>query len=307
MSPDIRAGFNQAPALGKMMGLNEAQIAHAIGICVSHTMPMGILDADKDENSMSKNIRFGWAAHDALLACMLAKNGFTGPIRIVESDRGIRNAIAKGGMDLERLIDFSGWRILNVWFKALAFNGSSHPHLFATLAIVREHNLGPEDIAAVHIKVARRESLHTTAPPKKYPRNAESADHSLFFGNAMIIKDKKIGADSVRPTNFSDPVVLDLIEKITMEHDPSLGRYQAVSEITTKDGRRLHQRIDDVPGHGQPLTDKELENKFREMAAKYMSAAQISKIFNACWNVDQLDNLGELTNLLVFPDAGGNA
>src|SRR3990170_5675728 len=30
---DIRAGLNQPPALGKLMGLNEEQIANAIGIC----------------------------------------------------------------------------------------------------------------------------------------------------------------------------------------------------------------------------------------------------------------------------------
>jgi len=307
LSPDMRAGMNQPPALGRMMGLNEEQIANAIGICTSHTLPMGILDADRDENSMSKNIRFGWAAHDAILACMLAKNGFTGPLRIIESERGIRNTIARGEMDLERLTDFSGWRILNGWFKAIAFNGSSHPHLYATMAIVKEQNLKPEDIAAVHIKAAQRESRHTTSPPKKYPKNAESADHSAFFGNAMVIKERTLNADSIRPENFTDPVVLDLIEKITVEHDPGLSRYQATSEIITKDGRRFHKRIDDVPGHREPLTDQELENKFSEMASKYMSEAQIKQLFDTCWNVEKLDDLGKLTELMIFPRSGAAA
>ena len=70
------------------MGLSEEQIANAIGICMSHTLPMAILDSDREENFMAKNIRFGWAAHDAILACMLAKRGFTGPVRVIESDTG---------------------------------------------------------------------------------------------------------------------------------------------------------------------------------------------------------------------------
>ena len=212
---DIRAGLNQPPALGKLMGLNEEQIANAIGICLSHALPLGILDSNRDENVMAKNIRFGWAAHDAILACMLAKKGFTGPVRIVESDAGIRKVLLQGEMDLERLMDFSGWRILDVKFKAMPANATTHGHVFATLAIVKEQDLKPEDIAAVHISAPIRESRHTTTPAKKYPRNAESADHSAFYANALAIKERAFGPDSIEPEKFTDPVVLDLIEKIT--------------------------------------------------------------------------------------------
>ena len=302
---DMRAGLNQPPALGKMMGLNEEQIANAIGICASHAIPLGILDADRDENSMSKNIRFGWAAHDALLACMLARNGFTGPIRIVESERGIRDSLLQGGMDLERMMDFSGWRILDTWFKTIAANGTSHPHILATLAIVKEQDLKPEDIAAVHIKSPPRESRHTTSAPKKYPRNAESADHSTFFGNAMVIKERALNSDSIKPENFTDPVVLDLIERITVETDPGMVNYQGASEILTKDGRRFQKRIDALHGRGDdPLTDKELEEKFGQMASKYMDQAQIRKLIETCWNVEKLADLGKLTRLMVFPRSG---
>ena len=76
------------------------------------------------------------------IACMLAKKGFTGPVRIIESDSGgIRQVIAQGDMDLERLMDFSGWRILDVRFKAMAANATTHGHVFATMAIVKEQNL----------------------------------------------------------------------------------------------------------------------------------------------------------------------
>ena len=302
LSPDMRAAFNQSPALGKMMGLNEEQIANAICIAGSHTMPMGILDADRDENSMSKNIRFGWAAHDALLACILARNGFTGPIRIFESERGIARTIGQGEMDFEVLTDFSGWRILNIWHKALPFNGSSHPHLFATLGVVKEHKVKPDDVAEVHLKVGLRESRHTTFSAKKYPRNAESADHSAFFGNAIIIRDGAMRVDAMEPKNFTDPVILDLIEKITVQHDPALGRYQATCEIVTKDGRRLKKSIDGVHGQGKsPMSDKELEEKFREMASKHMDEAQIRKIFDVCWNIEKQDNVSQLAKLMVFP------
>lgn len=301
---DIRAGLNQPPALGKLMGLSEDQIANAIGICLSHTLPLGILDSNRDENVMAKNLRFGWAAHDAILACMLAKKGFTGPLRIVESEVGVRNVIAGGEMDLERLTDFSGWRILDVRFKTMAANGTTHGHVHATLSIVKEQNLKPDDIAQVKIKCSARTFRHTTTPAKKYPRNAESADHSAFYANALVIKERAFRAASIKPEKFTDPVVLDLIEKITVEADPSFSGYQGASEILTKDGRRFQKRMDVVHGFGNdPLTDKELESKFSEMACSYMEAEQIKKIFDTCWSIEKLEDLGKLTKLMVFPNS----
>ena len=98
---------------------------------------------------------------------------------------------------------------------SLPANATTHGHVFATLAIVKEQDLKPEDIAAVHISAPIRESRHTTTPAKKYPRNAESADHSAFYANALAIKERAFGPDSIEPEKFTDPVVLDLIEKIT--------------------------------------------------------------------------------------------
>ncbi|MBI2859486.1 MAG: MmgE/PrpD family protein [Chloroflexi bacterium] len=300
---DIRGGLSMPPALGKLMGLSEQQIANAIGVCASHSLPLGILDSHREENAMAKNLRFGFVAHNAILCCMLAKMGFTGPVRIVEGDSGLGQTILKGEIDLERLTDFSGWRILNTRHKSMCADGTIQGHIFATIAIVKEHDLKPDDIAAVRIKTGLRAWRHTTTPAKKYPRNAESADHSAFYGTAIAIKERAFGPASIEPSKFTDPIVLDLIEKITVEPDLGLpaGGRAGVSEITTIDGRRLQKRVDIPHGYGDdPLTDLELEDKFRDMAVKYMGDDQIRKIFSAVWNLEKLGNLSELTGLMVF-------
>lgn len=300
---DIRGGLNMPPALGKLMGLNEEQIANAIGICASHSLPLGILDAHSEENTMSKNLRFGFVAYEAILSCMLAKKGFTGPVRVVEGDSGLLQVILEGDMDLECLGDFSGWRILQTRHKCLCANATSQGHIFATLAIVKEHDLKPEEIAAVRIKAGLREWRHTTTPAKKYPRNAETADHSAFYANAIAIKERAFGPESFEPEKFTDPIVLDLIERITVEPDLSMPEQdcQGISEITTKDGRRFQKRVDTPHGFDDdPLTDGELEDKFGQMAIKYMGEQQIQQIFDAVWNVESLGDISKLTALMVF-------
>lgn len=303
---DIRGGLTQPPALGKLMGLTEEQIANAIGICMSHSLPLGIIDANREENMMVKNIRFGWVAHDAILSCMLARNGFTGPVRVVESEVGIRKVLARDEMDLERLLDFSGWRMLNVRFKDMPLNATTSSHVAATIAIVKEQDLKPADIAAVRIRCSVRESKHTTTPAKKYPRNAESADHSAFYANALAIKERSFhGPEAFKPEKFTDPVVLDLIEKITVEADPSFGRYQGMSEIRTTDGQIFQKRVDQPHGLGNdPLSDQELEEKFKAMASRHMGRDQTARLIDACWNVDKLADMGDLAKLMVFPKAG---
>jgi len=299
---DIRGGLSMPPSLGKLMGMNEEQIANAIGLCASHTNPLGILDANLEENSMGKNLRFCLVAYQALLACILAKKGFTGPIRVVEGDSGLRQAVYRGEMDLERLTDFSGWRILRTRHKVLCTNGTNSGTVLATLAIVKENDLKPEDIKSVRIRATPRQAAHTVTTGKKYPRTAENADHSTFYGCAFAIKERSFGPESGRPEYFTDPVILDLIEKITVEPDKSLSGYNAISEITTKAGQRFEKRIDTPHGLGNdPLTDKELEEKFAEMALHYMDEKQIKKIFDTIWNAEKLDDIGKLTTLMIFP------
>lgn len=300
---DIRGGLILPPALGKLMGLTEEQIANAIGVCACHSLPLGILDTDREENVMSKNLRLGWVAYNAILSCMLAKKGFSGPLRIVEGENGLCEVILKGELDLQHLLDFSGWRILNTRHKSVCANITSHGHMLATLAIVKENNLKPQDIAAVRIRTGLREARHTTTLAKKYPRNAESADHSAFYGNAIVIKERRFGPESFEPEKFCDPVVLDLIDKITVEGDPNLPEYglAGISEITTKDRRRYEKRVDIPHGMGEdPLTDGELEDKFMEMAIKYMPEEQIQKIFDTVWHLESLEDISKLTRLMVF-------
>ncbi|MFC1987680.1 MmgE/PrpD family protein [Chloroflexota bacterium] len=297
---DMRTVLSSPPTLGKLMGLNEEQIANAIGISASHSLPLGILDDQREEYTMAKDTRFAFATQHAIKSCMLAQRGFTGPLRVVEGHSGWRDILCKGNMDIERLVDFSGWRILKTRHKTLVTNGINHASVLGTIAICKEQDLKPEDIASVRIKVGVGEVNARTVSAKKYPRNAESATHSIFYANAMAIKNRSLGAESIKPENFTDPVVLDLIERITVETDSSIGHFQGASEITTKDGRKFEKLVG-VP-HGfrdDPLTDKELDEKFSTLASPYIDEKQIRKIFDTVWNAEKLDDISKLTALMI--------
>ena len=299
---DSRAGLTMPPALGKIMGLNEDQIANAIGICASHSFALGVIM--REEPTMSKNIRFGWIAHDAILSCILAKNGFTGPVRVFEGGSGLTalSRVANTGLEmaLEREIDFSGWRMLYVRYKYFRGEGAFHGQMQAAIDIVKENDLKPEDIKLVRLKsglVAFSNFLF------KYPRVAEAADHSPYFTTAIAIKERKLDLDSYDPEKFADPVVLDLIDKIVIEQLPGIVGFSVAGaiEIVTNDDRHFEKRVDTPHGQGdEPLTDRELEDKFRQIASKYMDENHIQTIFDTVWKVERLDDISKLTALMVW-------
>lgn len=304
---DSRTGFSMPPALGKLMGLNEDQIANAIGIAGPHSPSLGILDADQEELAMSKNLRFSIGAYQSILACFLSKRGFSGYLRVIEGDKGFRQVLTNNRMDLKRLVDFSGWRIMNTTFKTLCMNYDTHSNILATLAIVKEHDLKPEDIALVRIKTNARDVRHvTTIPWKKYPRNTENATHSIFFGNAMAIKERALGPEQFRSEKFEDPVILDLIEKIIVERDPKIPESGELSlggssEIITTDNRRFEKSFDFPHGYiVDPLTDAEIEDKFKQAASIYMNSSNIKTIIESVWNLESLNAVQDLTKLLVW-------
>jgi 2-methylcitrate dehydratase len=296
---DTRYSLIMPPPLGKLMGLNAEQIANAIGICASHSMALQVIMSE--EPTMSKNIRAGFIAHDALLCCILAKNGFTGPTRVVEGVSGLIETTSPGFDNIAGLINFSGWKILETRHKYLRGCAILQSLVSATLSIVRGNNLMPAEIASVKIKCSPRFMTLFGRPLFKYPRNAESADHSMWYTTAIAIKERRLGPKSYEPENFTDPVVLDLIDKITVEPGPDVGHYEGISEIATRDGRHFVNRVDTPHGFGDdPLSDAELEEKFREMAAEYISEKKIRRIFDTVWYLDCLEDIRKLTARMVF-------
>jgi 2-methylcitrate dehydratase len=60
-------------------------------------------------------------------------------------------------------------------------------------------------------------------PPKWDPRNRETADHSMPYNIARHLLDKQIYLDSFTKEKYMDPVVRDLMAKITIRPLPDRG------------------------------------------------------------------------------------
>lgn len=301
---DTRGAYIMPLMAGKLLGLNENQIENAVGIAGSCHAVLGILDTPAEEYTMTKNIRFPTMSYAGIMAAMLAKKGFTGPTTIIEGNDGFVQVIMNGEYDLTKLIPTKGkFAIRETCIKSIAADFSSHGHLTATLKLVKENDIKPEDVAEVKIITSKRCAEHTGDPVKKYPKNKETADHSSYYLTAIAIIDRQIGPEQFTPEKFQNPKVRELIDKVILKGDPDLdkARPAGISEIVSKQGKKYQCRVDYPRGHARnPMTDEEIIGKFKSMASKYMSDKQTNQIIDTVFALDKLEDVGKLNRLMVF-------
>jgi 2-methylcitrate dehydratase len=305
---DTRGIYTTPLVAGKLLNLTEEQLENAVGISGCHGMILGILDTAAEEYSMTKNIRYPFAAHGGILAALLAKRGFTGPTTVIEGSDGFNETVMRGSFDLEKIMDLDGpFYIMDTGFKALCAVGAVQGHLNATVELVNRHDVKPEDVDRVRIIAGTRPIEHTGDPAKKYPTNKETADHSSYYLTAIAIVDRTVGPEQYQPWKYKDPNVLQLIDRITLEIDPEMDKLprSGMSEITTKDGKRYTSRIDYPKGDPKnSMSDRELEDKFKSMASKFMSVKQMQKVIETIYQLEGLDNVGNLMTHLIFEGKG---
>ena len=69
--------------------------------------------------------------------------------------------------------------------------------------------------------------------------------------------------------------------------------------VTIDDGRVFEKEVEFPRGHaGNPMTDGEVETKFRTLVEPRYGRERVEKILAACWQLDTLESAGTLTKLL---------
>jgi len=173
----------------------------------------------------------------------------------------------------------------------------------ATLQLVKEHKIKPQDVVEVKIKGGSRCIEHTGDPVKRYPTNKESADHSSYYLTAIAILDRRVGPDQYTPKKLNDPKVREMIDKVKLKADSSLDHFgrAGISEIRTKQGAVYRQRVEYPKGDPRnPMTDQEIEDKFRSMAEKFMTESQIKKVISTVFRLEKLETVNNLMRAMVF-------
>jgi len=97
-----------------------------------------------------------------------------------------------------------------------------------------------------------------------------------------------------------------LIKKLTVVEEPEFTRrYPTESctriEVTTTDGRHVAAETSYPKGHYRnPLTDREVEAKFRGLASKAQGVEACDRVLAQVWNLENAATLDALFDSLVI-------
>ena len=296
--------FASPIAAGKMLDLSVEQMTHAIGISGSHNFTPGAVTAGK--LTMMKNTVDPMAVQSGVFAAQLAKKGYQGPEAIFEGKEGFVDTFG-GEFDLNILTDGLGksFRIMGCSMKAFPTEALTHSPITATLDLVHEEKIAPENVKKVIVHTIER-SKDILADPSKYkPTTKETADHSLPYVVAAAIVDGKITPEQFWPEKLKDEKIWALLPKIDVVADPELEKVfpelkATIVEIQTKDGKIHRKRVNYPKGdYRSPMSEGDLLVKFNSLANPIFSTHKQKVIEDAVWHLEEIPQASDFMELMV--------
>jgi len=292
-----------AVAAGKLLGLNEDQLANALSLAITMHIPLRV---DRSGTlSMQKGCATADAARSAVFAALAAREGMTAPAEPFEGRDGLWDKITgpyrrlsleaprRAGVGLNNIIKR---------YPAEAYTLAAHETI---LPEIRSW-IRVEDIAAIHVELNFEGWLEIADPPKWDPRNRETADHSLPCEIARALLDGEIWIDSFSPAKLEEPALRSLMSKITASVNPEY-RYHGQMRITVRP-REGEERAWEIGRNnssislGTPVAQDEIVAKFNRVFEFMNVSDRQRETAMAEWsNLRDIDDIAEpMRNLASF-------
>jgi 2-methylcitrate dehydratase PrpD len=296
--------FATASISAALLGLNEKQIANALGIAGSQAS--GVFEFLSDGSTV-KSLHPGWAAHAGIVAAHLAQGGMSGPATILEGEFGLYNTYARdesAGDRLRELVARLGkkYYLPEVSLKAYPCCHYNHSFLECLQKLMGE-GLTPEQIESIQCVVPVEEAPIICEPweRKLIPASGYEAKFSLPYCLAALLIDGQVSFQTFdRPD--PDPAVINFAQKIfytSLDNSSFPKCFPGYVEVQLRSGQKLTAAVEDVKGcPRRPLSDAEIQAKFENNAARKLKPEAVSKVALAITQLDKAAALKDLTGAL---------
>ena len=294
--------FGAAAATAKLLGLKGEQLAHALGIAASFAA--GIRASF---GPMPKPLHVGRAAENGITAAMLAARGFTADPTVLDGPWGFFSVMGEG-FDPAKIAQGFGRQLTmtdpGVSIKPYPSGILTHQSMDGMLKLVLDH-----DVKADEVKSIRFYAGKNILEPIRYPVavNHLQAKFSMPALLCMILLKRRASHHEFMDSFVASAPMQDLQRRTQVLGDPEIDArgYDLIRsriEVDTKDGRTLVQWADERYRGGplNPLSDADLEGKFRMCAEGALDADAQAKLLEAVHGVEALTSAARLAELMVF-------
>jgi len=247
---------------------------------------------------MVKPMHPGNAARNGLLAALLASKNFTSAEQGIEGRRGFANVLATQ-RNFAAITEKLGetWEISLNTYKPYACGIVEHPAIDGCVQLRNEHKLKPEDIESIALKV---HPLVLELTGKKTPQTGLEGKFSVYHSSAVAIVHGAAGEEQYSDEVVRDPRVITLRDKVAATVESGIHEDQVRIAIRLKGGKVLEKYVEHAVGSlGKPMSDADLETKFRGLAQGILSRGETDNLIRLCWDAGKLKDVGEVARASV--------
>jgi 2-methylcitrate dehydratase PrpD len=299
----IFGSFGAAAGAGKIIGLDDNQMANALGIAGMETAGLKV-----GMGTMTKAYGAGRAAENGVVASMLAEKGFSGPTNVFEGRDGFLQTFGDGVSGqkmLENLGDPYDFMSPGITLKPYPSCTCSHTSIAAILSLKKESPFSLEDIESVICSVSPAVANYMKFPN---PKNLFEAKYSLEYCVAVALVDGKVDIQSFSNEKLHDRRIRDTIGLVEMRISPELAELgyspssaPMGSEVTVqlKNGKRHTCRKDKGPWeHEGAPSESELISKYETCASLVLDAKQIEQTIGIILDLEKAEEISSLMDII---------
>jgi 2-methylcitrate dehydratase len=228
----------------------------------------------------------------------------TGPAQVFEGPAGFFNVISRKPFILPKLGgDGEPYGIMHSFTKRFALGQYSQTVAQAAVE-ARQFFKDPGEIQEVNIRVSHRAiKIMADSPDKWRPQTHETADHSMPYSAGVALMYGTIDDSYYEDPYLHDPRLLDLVSRVKCIPSEEADQYQKEFnlcdlEIVLKSGQRKSVRVEYHRGHWKnPMTDAEMEEKFRLLARRQLPTERVDNLVRQLWTLEHMPKAGALVEM----------
>ncbi len=296
--------FGATVTSGVLLGLNEEQMRHALGVAYSHAAGnrQCILDG-----ALTKRLQAGQAASAGVFSAVLARKDFTGAHNIFAGKYGFLELYQPNGADASLLLRDLGqaFRGDGLSFKPYPCGRPLHAGIDAALAA--RAGLGLSDAGRIEavtmtMDAAGHGDQFGSGPIKRRPTQVVEAQFALPFLVATALVHGRVGIGEV--AGLGDATTLALADRIEGQIiEGSRPRGWLTLTVRLTNGQTVSiEASDPIGSPDKPLTPALLRAKFEDNAANAVRPIAKEAVTQAVATLEGLENVvdvGALTRTFV--------
>jgi 2-methylcitrate dehydratase PrpD len=299
-APGLTGPFGAAVASGRLLGLDENKMIHALGIAGSYCG--GLMEFSRcQEGAMIKRLHLGKAAEGGVTAASLARRGFAGPDSVLEGELGFCRAFSDSPK-LSQLTFRLGreFESLNICIKRYACHINAHAPIEGLEKLTQQNGFDPRDVREITVGGIEKLVTHHAI---YHPKDLMSAQYSIPFCVALSLYHDPKDPESFTEERISDDRIRAMMRKVRLRVDSDIEEkgWDRAARVTLSLKDRSRPSILVVHFKGtphNPLSPSELEEKARNLTRHILSEKKLERLIDTVQNVEKLDDISKLTRPL---------